>query len=102
MSEEYIPEKLFCEKCDTYHIVGCILNRGDPFKLPLKPNHKWDRENLNTYGNDRCSKCGMQHRYYLENIATLKTWSKEEKKDPEWIKLIRGMMICEPRGRNKL
>jgi hypothetical protein len=31
--------------------------------------HHWDKETLRQYGNARCEKCAMQHRYWVEGQA---------------------------------
>ena len=67
--------------------------------LNYNSTHKWDKTILDQYGNDRCSECGMQYRYYVEGIATLKTWSKKDiEGDKEHFeKVVKRFQVCEPK-----
>ena len=42
--------------------------------------HHFNQENVNRFGNDRCSKCNMQYRYWREGLWALDKWTEEEKK----------------------
>ena len=67
----------------------------------LKSNstHKWDKETIKQYGNDRCSGCGMKYTYYLDGIETLKTWTIDDiETDKEnFGNQVKRFKVCEPR-----
>jgi hypothetical protein len=71
---------------------------------PLNPDecreHHWDEQTLRKYGNARCEKCGMQHRYWLEGRANLKNWPEDERNTRHYYEVI-DRYLCKPHKHSK-
>jgi hypothetical protein len=41
--------------------------------------HAWRQDCIDRYGNDRCMRCGMQYRYFRDNLDALSRWPERDK-----------------------
>jgi hypothetical protein len=58
--------------------------------------HVWRPNHIAEYGNDRCMRCGMQYRYFRDNLDALSRWPEKDKHTKRFNDAMR-MYSCKPR-----